>query len=210
MPTKLPRLPLPKSVVARKAKPFVYTFNRPSFAKATAGKAGKTNTMKNNFGRWPLIALLLILGGFVAQKFQVANDDLKAFKADRAVIENAQSQTPGVKPLAQLTPLPEKSLQPVIPDKYKEPPTPVAYSQGPEATTADVGDEETPAPKEDSGGVWGFIKANWGLLATALLGFVEAIVRITPSNKDNSILSFLKFILDKIIPNARAGGGTHV
>ena len=40
--------------------------------------------MKGNFGIWPKLALLLILGAFIINKFQVADSDLKDFKADRA------------------------------------------------------------------------------------------------------------------------------
>lgn len=71
----------------------------------------------------------------------------------------------------------------------------------------DVGDPD-PGPAK-SGGLLGFIKDYWALLLPAILALVEVIVRITPTTKDDSVFNFLKYLLDKIIPNARAGGGQH-
>lgn len=50
---------------------------------------------------------------------------------------------------------------------------------------------------------------NWPIVLTAVLVFAEAIVKITPSEKDNSILNFIKKVLDFILPNLRKGGGKH-
>lgn len=50
---------------------------------------------------------------------------------------------------------------------------------------------------------------NWAVVLTATLVFAEAIVKITPSEKDNSILNFIKKILDFVLPNIRKGGGEH-
>lgn len=54
-----------------------------------------------------------------------------------------------------------------------------------------------------------FIKNNWGALLAAILVFIEAIVRLTPSEKDNSIFNWIKRILDAIIPNKDTTGETH-
>jgi hypothetical protein len=48
---------------------------------------------------------------------------------------------------------------------------------------------------------------NWGPLLLAFLGFIELIVRLTPSEKDNSILNMIIKFLNIIIPNLKKGGG---
>ena len=48
-------------------------------------------------------------------------------------------------------------------------------------------------------------------LVLAVFGLLEVLVRLTPSEKDNSIVNkvvtFGAYILDFIIPNRRKGGG---
>lgn len=51
------------------------------------------------------------------------------------------------------------------------------------------------------------LKENWMVVLAGLLGFVDIIVRLTPTEKDNSILNKLYKILDFLIPNFKAGGG---
>jgi hypothetical protein len=53
----------------------------------------------------------------------------------------------------------------------------------------------------------GFIARNWGILTISLLGFFDVIARLTPTEKDNTILNFLSNILNVIIPNLKKGGG---
>lgn len=55
--------------------------------------------------------------------------------------------------------------------------------------------------------VGGFLAVNWGILSLSLLSFLEVITRLTPSKKDNTVLSFLSNILNAIIPNLKKGGG---
>jgi len=55
----------------------------------------------------------------------------------------------------------------------------------------------------------GVIIDNWGILSLGLLSFLEIIVRITPSEKDNSIFNFVSRILNAVIPNLRKGGGKY-
>ncbi|HLN72736.1 MAG TPA: hypothetical protein VK205_05545 [Prolixibacteraceae bacterium] len=55
--------------------------------------------------------------------------------------------------------------------------------------------------------VGGFLSANWGVLSLSLLSFLEVITRLTPSQKDNTVLTFLSNILNAIIPNLKKGGG---
>lgn len=53
-----------------------------------------------------------------------------------------------------------------------------------------------------------FIKENWVALLFGLLAFVEVIVRLTPTTKDDTVLEWIKKILDVFIPNRAKGGGT--
>jgi len=48
----------------------------------------------------------------------------------------------------------------------------------------------------------------WEIIGVAMIVF-ELIVRLTPSEKDNSIYNMIKRILDTIIPNNKAKGGKH-
>lgn len=52
-----------------------------------------------------------------------------------------------------------------------------------------------------------FLRENWGALMLGLLGFYDLVARLTPSNKDNSIVSFLTKVLNVVIPNFKKGGG---
>jgi hypothetical protein len=53
-----------------------------------------------------------------------------------------------------------------------------------------------------------FIKENWVPLLFGFIGFVEVITRLTPTTKDDTVLQWIKTILDAIIPNRAKGGGT--
>jgi hypothetical protein len=53
------------------------------------------------------------------------------------------------------------------------------------------------------------LKENYIPLLAGLIAFAEVIVRITPSEKDNSILKKITDILFFFIPNLKKGGGTH-
>lgn len=52
-----------------------------------------------------------------------------------------------------------------------------------------------------------FLSVNWGVLSLGLLSFLEVITRLTPTEKDNTVLTFLSNILNAIIPNFKKGGG---
>ena len=52
-----------------------------------------------------------------------------------------------------------------------------------------------------------FIKEHWVALLFGLLGFAEVVTRLTPTKKDDTILQWIKSILDVIIPNLAKGGG---
>jgi hypothetical protein len=53
-----------------------------------------------------------------------------------------------------------------------------------------------------------FFSDNWVALFLGLLGFIDLIARLTPSEKDNSIVNFLTTLLNAIIPNFKKGGGS--
>jgi len=70
---------------------------------------------------------------------------------------------------------------------------------------------EPPGPSPESSSGWiAFLKEYWTQLSMALVAFLEVVVRLTPTNTDNSILGLVKNILDWLIPNRRAGGGVHL
>lgn len=56
-------------------------------------------------------------------------------------------------------------------------------------------------------GLGGFLSVNWGILSLSLLSFLEVVTRLTPSEKDNTVLTFLSNILNAVIPNLKKGGG---
>ena len=53
-----------------------------------------------------------------------------------------------------------------------------------------------------------FLIENWGALLLGLLGFFDLVARLTPTEKDNSIVNFLLTVFNAIIPNFRKGGGS--
>lgn len=91
----------------------------------------------------------------------------------------------------------------------KDDPSPVVYSQvSDDPPLTDAPDQ--PQPTDPSKvGWWQFFLANWGAVVSALLVFIEAIVRITPTEKDNSIVNFIKWIFDSLFPNKALAGGAH-
>jgi hypothetical protein len=54
-----------------------------------------------------------------------------------------------------------------------------------------------------------FLLANWLATLVLLLGIVEVVVRLTPSEKDNSVFNFIYGWIDRFIPNLKTGGQTH-
>ncbi|MGE5426361.1 MAG: hypothetical protein ACM3O8_00620 [Methylococcaceae bacterium] len=70
--------------------------------------------------------------------------------------------------------------------------------------TQEMGVVQVEAEKQTIGG---FLSVNWGVLSVGLLSFLEVITRLTPTEKDNTVLTFLSNILNAIIPNFKKGGG---
>ena len=65
--------------------------------------------------------------------------------------------------------------------------------------------EQTNVEQQTAGN---FLTDNWGVLLLGLLGFFDLVTRLTPTEKDNSIVNFLLTIFNAIIPNFRKGGGS--
>ena len=53
-----------------------------------------------------------------------------------------------------------------------------------------------------------FIKEHWVVLLFGLIAFIEVITRLTPTTKDDTVIQWIKQILNVIIPNRAKGGGT--
>lgn len=70
--------------------------------------------------------------------------------------------------------------------------------------------EEEPADDAaGTGGLLNFIQEHWPALVVLLLAFIEGLLRLTPSEADNSIFNLLKRIIDALLPNRRAAGGLY-
>ena len=65
--------------------------------------------------------------------------------------------------------------------------------------------EKTNVGQESTGN---FFSDNWGALVIGLLGFFDVVARLTPTEKDNSIVNFLMTLFNAIIPNFKKGGGS--
>ena len=65
--------------------------------------------------------------------------------------------------------------------------------------------EKTNVVQETTGN---FFSDNWGALLMGLLGFADVVARLTPTEKDNSIVNFLMTLFNAIIPNFKKGGGS--
>ena len=65
--------------------------------------------------------------------------------------------------------------------------------------------EQTNVGQESAGN---FFSDNWGALLMGILGFIDLVARLTPTEKDNSIVNFLMTLLNSIIPNLKKGGGS--
>ena len=64
-------------------------------------------------------------------------------------------------------------------------------------------DELNPAPDDGN-----FVTNNWIELLLGVLAFVEIVVRLTPTKKDDSAFKWIKSLLNFIIPSLKKGGGS--
>ena len=65
--------------------------------------------------------------------------------------------------------------------------------------------EQTNVGQETAGN---FLSDNWGALLLGLLGFFDLVVRLTATEKGNSVVNFLMTLFNAIIPNLKKGGGS--
>ena len=68
---------------------------------------------------------------------------------------------------------------------------------------------EDPPAIEEGESLADYAKRNWKWLAAVFILLLEFIVRLTPTKKDNAILSRFLGVLGTIVPNLKKGGGTH-
>lgn len=97
------------------------------------------------------------------------------------------------------------------------PQAPATYSQLPITATQPYYNYAPPAPTQfyqtvdpeptGSGGILGFLQDNWLALLFGFLGFVEVVIRLTPTETDNSIFNIIKRLLDAWFPNVNKAGG---
>ena len=64
---------------------------------------------------------------------------------------------------------------------------------------------DTPAPTK---GWVDFFKGNAITIIVALMAFLKVVVNLTPTQTDNNIFGILDTLINLIIPNRKAGGGT--
>lgn len=53
---------------------------------------------------------------------------------------------------------------------------------------------------------------NWAeilAILVALVPLLDIVVRLTPTKKDDTLLGYVKKILDTFFPNKKSGGGVH-
>ncbi len=84
-------------------------------------------------------------------------------------------------------------------------PVALVQEEGGVASTSSPTLEATVAEPVEAGN---FFFDNWGALLMGLLGFVDLVARLTPTEKDNSIVNFLMTLFNAIIPNFKKGGGS--
>jgi hypothetical protein len=80
----------------------------------------------------------------------------------------------------------------------------------PAADTTETPPEPSPSA-DDSKNIfavlWAWIMANKEAAIAMLLFLLDAIVRLTPTEKDNNLLRIFQSWLDKVLPNRKKGGG---
>jgi hypothetical protein len=69
---------------------------------------------------------------------------------------------------------------------------------------------QIPTDTGGGGSYFGWLKKNYAMALTMLFFMAEGVVRITPSEKDDSIVNWVKRQVDKLLPNKTKGGGEHI
>lgn len=85
-----------------------------------------------------------------------------------------------------------------------------ASDQDPNDVALDVTSIDEPVDEVvENAGIWDFIKDNMAELILAFLAFIEVVVRLTPSEKDNAWFKWLQAVFDAFFPNLAKPNGTH-
>lgn len=67
--------------------------------------------------------------------------------------------------------------------------------------------ESAPDPGDVAPDGGNFLLENWAALLLGLMAFAEVVTRLTPTEKDNTILAKLQGLLNVFLPNLKKGGG---
>jgi hypothetical protein len=107
---------------------------------------------------------------------------------------------------------PEQDSHHVTLTKATDGTTPVVLlAQAPDPSGSDS--ESPQSPSATPSPVTLFFKENWAALIALFVGFVEAVLRLWPSQDDlslvNRLIALLKSLLNTFVPNLKAGGGVH-
>lgn len=141
---------------------------------------------------WPLLAIVLFLGALVTQKYLVARIDyIDSVNTTESVIDPAPTS------IGMVQVVPEAARPVLVQAQVQTDPEP-----------AQVNTDMPVSPEEDDVGWLTYVKNNLVTIVSSLIALLEIIVRLTPTERDNSLLSAIKAIIDKFIPNRRTGGGT--
>lgn len=109
--------------------------------------------------------------------------------------------------LAQVDPAGPGDDLPIEDTEYESPDGKVFVNESGDVVYEPVAEEDPTGTWTQE--LWAFIKLHWAGLALGLLAFIEVIVRLTPTEKDNAWFNWVKGLLDAIIPNRSKYGGTH-
>jgi len=69
-------------------------------------------------------------------------------------------------------------------------------------------DQPVEAEVQQTDSPWKYFLDNWGTWLLGIMGCAELIARITPTQKDNSIVNFLMSVFNALVPNLKKGGGS--
>ena len=88
-------------------------------------------------------------------------------------------------------------------DRHQTGPVAMAQEEGGLASTNFATEDPNTVVGEGN-----FFSDNWIALVLGLLAFIDLVARLTPTEKDNSIVNFLMTLFNSLIPNFKKGGGS--
>jgi len=95
-------------------------------------------------------------------------------------------------------------------DRHQTAPVAMAQEEGGVASTNSITEDPNTAVGEliEPVGEGNFFSDNWIALVLGLLAFIDLVARLTPTEKDNSIVNFLMTLFNSLIPNFKKSGGS--